>query len=158
RAPNLKEAVALHGGQAQSSANRFKALSARERSQVEAFLDSLVAPPAPAAPGVLLAANLESRLERAEWSASESFVRLRREEAGAPDEQQGREEQGRKRAAEAVQRAAAEAERAAAEAEQIRKATANRLRARLQIAETLEKMGKFTGALEFYTKIVREAP
>ncbi len=43
RARNLEEAVALHEGQAKASAKRFFALSARERSQVESFLKSLVA-------------------------------------------------------------------------------------------------------------------
>ena len=45
RAQTLDQAVALHGGQGTASAQKFFELSPRERSQVEAFLKSLVAPP-----------------------------------------------------------------------------------------------------------------
>jgi CxxC motif-containing protein (DUF1111 family) len=45
RAQTLEQAVAMHGGQGQPSANRFFQLSPRERLQVESFLKSLVAPP-----------------------------------------------------------------------------------------------------------------
>ena len=44
RAQTLEQAVALHGGQGQSSAMKFFQLSPRERLQVESFLKSLVAP------------------------------------------------------------------------------------------------------------------
>jgi CxxC motif-containing protein (DUF1111 family) len=46
RAQTLEEAVALHGGQGEASAQKFFELTPRERLQVEAFLKSLVAPPA----------------------------------------------------------------------------------------------------------------
>jgi CxxC motif-containing protein (DUF1111 family) len=45
RAQTLEQAVAMHGGQGQASANKFFRLSPRERLQVESFLKSLVAPP-----------------------------------------------------------------------------------------------------------------
>lgn len=44
RAKNLEQAVAIHGGEAESVAFRFFRLSAAERERVEAFLKSLVAP------------------------------------------------------------------------------------------------------------------
>ena len=50
RARNLEEAVALHDGQGEASALRFRKMSDLERSQVETFLNSLVAPAAPGAP------------------------------------------------------------------------------------------------------------
>jgi CxxC motif-containing protein (DUF1111 family) len=46
RAQTLEQAVAMHGGQSQESANSYFHLSPRERLQVESFLKSLVAPPA----------------------------------------------------------------------------------------------------------------
>lgn len=45
RAATLEQAIALHGGQGQSSAHRFAQLSSRRKQQLEAFLKSL-APPA----------------------------------------------------------------------------------------------------------------
>jgi RNA polymerase sigma factor (sigma-70 family) len=136
RAEDLEEVVALHGGQGQAAARRFFSLSSEDRFRVEAFLKSLVAPSATAAPGVLLAAALESRIEREEQRTPESLVRRRWEEAMARGEWQRREEQQRRRAAEVAQR----------------------VQARFAIARALEKKGKITGALEFYTKIAREAP
>jgi CxxC motif-containing protein (DUF1111 family) len=44
RAQTLEQAVAMHGGQGQTSAMKFFQLSPRERLQVESFLKSLVAP------------------------------------------------------------------------------------------------------------------
>ena len=44
RADTLEQAVALHDGEAAAIAQRFFALGARERRQVEAFLKSLTAP------------------------------------------------------------------------------------------------------------------
>ncbi len=44
RAQTLEQAVALHGGQGAASAQRYFALSPKEKAQVEAFLKSLVAP------------------------------------------------------------------------------------------------------------------
>jgi len=46
RAQTLEQAVAVHGGQGAASAQRFFQLTPRERLQLEAFLKSLVAPPA----------------------------------------------------------------------------------------------------------------
>ncbi len=78
RAQGLEEAVALHDGQARSSAHRFFSLSWRERAQVEAFLKSLVAPSAAAAPGIMLAADLESRLQREPTARPRARSRQRR--------------------------------------------------------------------------------
>jgi CxxC motif-containing protein (DUF1111 family) len=47
RAQTLDQAISMHGGQGAASAQRFFELSPKERLQVEAFLKSLVAPPAP---------------------------------------------------------------------------------------------------------------
>jgi CxxC motif-containing protein (DUF1111 family) len=44
RAETLEQAIALHGGQGEPSAQRYFGLSSRERLQVQAFLKSLVAP------------------------------------------------------------------------------------------------------------------
>jgi CxxC motif-containing protein (DUF1111 family) len=46
RAQTIEQAVAMHGGQGAASAQKFFLLSQQERLQVEAFLKSLVAPPA----------------------------------------------------------------------------------------------------------------
>ena len=45
RAETLEEAVAMHGGQGKQAAGRFFELKLRERLQVQAFLNSLAAPP-----------------------------------------------------------------------------------------------------------------
>jgi CxxC motif-containing protein (DUF1111 family) len=47
RAQTIEQAVAMHGGQGSTSAQKFFLLSPHERLQVEAFLKSLVAPTAP---------------------------------------------------------------------------------------------------------------
>ncbi len=135
RAHNLEEAVALHEGQGKKSAHRFFALSSRARAQVEAFLKSLIAPTAAAAPGVILAAELESRIEKAEQSEPETLARERRERAAARDEEQFRAAQRQQRAQKAAKRA----------------------RVQIPIAESLEKMGKINGAIAFYQDIAREA-
>jgi CxxC motif-containing protein (DUF1111 family) len=44
RAGTLERAIALHGGEGETSARRFFKLTAKERRQVETFLKSLVAP------------------------------------------------------------------------------------------------------------------
>jgi CxxC motif-containing protein (DUF1111 family) len=44
RAETLEQAIALHGGQGESSARRYFGRTARERLQVQAFLKSLAAP------------------------------------------------------------------------------------------------------------------
>ncbi len=46
RAANVDQAVALHGGQGTASARRFAELSPKRKQNLEAFLMSLVAPPA----------------------------------------------------------------------------------------------------------------
>src|SRR5262249_34807511 len=107
RAEDLEEVVALHGGQSHASARRFFALSSEDRFRVEAFLKSLVAPSSTAARGVLLAAEMESRIEQEEERTPESLVRRRWEEAVARGEWQRREGQQRRRAAEAAKRAQA---------------------------------------------------
>jgi CxxC motif-containing protein (DUF1111 family) len=48
RAPTIEQAILLHGGEAAASAQRYRALSPRERNQLERFLLSLIAPLAPA--------------------------------------------------------------------------------------------------------------
>ena len=135
RAQSLDEAVALHEGQGTASAQRFFSLSGRERAQVEAFLKSLVAPVAVASPGVVLAADLELRLEREERREPEDRVRQRREREVARDEQLWRDTQRHRRALEAAKRA----------------------RVQIPIAQNLEKMGKFSGAMAFYREIARLA-
>ncbi len=134
RAKTLEEAVALHEGQAASSTHRFFELNSQERAQVEVFLKSLVAPSA-ATSGVMLAAEMEARIDKEEHREAESLVRQRRDQAVARDEQNWREAQRRRRAEEAAKRA----------------------HAQFPLAENLERMGKTTGALDFYTKIAREA-
>jgi RNA polymerase sigma factor (sigma-70 family) len=135
RAQGLEEAVALHDGQAKNSAHQFFALSWRQRGQVEAFLKSLVAPSAAAAPGLVLAADLESRFERERRDPPESRVRQMHEAAVKRDEQRWREARRHEFAQDAAKRA----------------------RARLPLAQSLEKMGKTTGAINFYREIARDA-
>jgi hypothetical protein len=136
RAEDLEEAVALHGGQAHGSTHRFFALSTEDRFQIEAFLKSLVAPSATAAPGVVLAAELESEFEMEEERTPESLVRRRWAEAVARGQLQQHEEQKRQRA----------------------QAAAKVARVRLQVARNLEKCGKISNALKFYAWIARECP
>jgi hypothetical protein len=135
RAQGLEEAVAFHDGQAGNSAHRFFSLSWRERAQVEAFLKSLVAPSAAAAPGMILAAELETRLRREQRTVPENQVRHEKQEAVDRDEKEWREARRRERAEEAARRA----------------------RAKLPLAQSLEKMGKTIGAINFYQEIARDA-
>jgi RNA polymerase sigma factor (sigma-70 family) len=137
RAQGLEEAVALHDGQARASAREFFSRSWHERNQIEAFLKSLVAPSSAAAPGIMLAAELESRLEREQTNPApaERQVRRQREEAAARDEQRWREAKRHEFAQDAAKRA----------------------RARIPLAQSLEKMGKTTGAISFYREIARDA-
>jgi hypothetical protein len=135
RAQGLEEAVAFHSGQAQASAHRFFSRSWRERAQVEAFLKSLVAPSAAAAPGLMLAADLESRLRGDPRDTPESRLRRERQEAVARDEQRWQERKRRDRAEAAAQRA----------------------RTKLPLAQSLERMGKTAGAISFYREIARDA-
>jgi RNA polymerase sigma factor (sigma-70 family) len=135
RAQGLDEAVAFHDGQARASARQYFSLSWRERAQVEVFLKSLVAPSAAAVPGMMLAAELESRIERERRNSPESQVRRQREEAVARDERRWHEARRHELAQDAAKRA----------------------RAKLPLARSLEKMGKTTGALNFYREIARDA-
>jgi CxxC motif-containing protein (DUF1111 family) len=136
RANDVEEAVALHAGQALASTRRFFHLTVEDRFHVEAFLKSLVAPSATSAPGVTLAAEMESRFEQEEEGTPESLVRRRWAETVARGDWQRREEERRQREEEAAKLA----------------------HTRLKIALTLEKKGKITGALEFYNKVARESP
>ena len=107
-----------------------------DRFQIEAFLKSLVAPSATSAPGVTLAAEMESRFEQEEEATPESLVKRRWAETVARGEWQRRDEERRRREEEAAKLA----------------------HARLKIAWTLEKKGKLSGALEFYNKVARQSP
>jgi CxxC motif-containing protein (DUF1111 family) len=51
RAADLEQAVGMHGGQGAASAARFRSLNPEQRSQVYAFLNSLVAPASASPPG-----------------------------------------------------------------------------------------------------------
>ena len=136
RAETLEEAVALHGGQGAKSAQQFFTLPARKRSQIEAFLKSLVTPSAAAVPGVVLAAELEARIEPDAVREAEALIRKQRDEVARREEQARREAARRRLAAEVVKRA----------------------QGQFPIALALEKMGRTAGALEFYRAIVRDAP
>jgi RNA polymerase sigma factor (sigma-70 family) len=136
RAETLEEAVALHGGQGMATAHRFFALAAEERSAIEAFLKSLVAPSAASAPGIVLAADLESRFVPDDVFQAEALTRARLVEDEARHVEQQREAR--------LQKVAADAARFAP--------------SRLRLAADLEKAGKIEGALEFYRLIVREVP
>jgi RNA polymerase sigma factor (sigma-70 family) len=147
RARDLEQAVALHAGQSRTAARQFFLLSAHDRFQIEAFLKSLVAPSLAAVSGVVLAADLETRIAGEERDEPESAVRRRREEAVARGVHEWREKQRLRR------------ERAA-EVERLRlaKAAAARARAQMPAARALEKMGKITAALGYYRAIARESP
>ena len=130
---NLEEAVALHEGQAKASALLFFKLSSKERAQVESFLKSLIAP-SPA--NVTSFAQTGERDEPDDaHAAAETLVRRQREYASARDEEQFRADLRRRHAQVAAKRA----------------------RAQIPLARSLEKMGKISGALEFYQAIAREA-
>ena len=135
RAQNLEEAVALHDGQAKASAIQFFRLTPKERTQVEAFLKSLVAPIVPAAPGEGVAGETTAPGDKEARTAAETLVRERREEASARDEERFREAQCKRCAEKAAKRAWLQ----------------------IPLAQSLEKMGKITGALAFYQEIAREA-
>ena len=87
RAQTLEEVVALHGGQAAPSARQFFGLTPEEQSRIESFLKSLVAPSSASAPGVVLASELEARIEPDEVRQAEVLVRKQREEAQVLEEQ-----------------------------------------------------------------------
>ena len=84
RAQTLEEAVALHGGQGSQSARQFFSLDPEERASVEIFLKSLVAPSLASTPGVILAAELEARIEPEEVRQAEALVRKQREGGRSP--------------------------------------------------------------------------
>jgi RNA polymerase sigma factor (sigma-70 family) len=136
RAQSLDEAVALHEAQGKSSARLYFVLSVRERSQIESFLKSLVAPAPATAPGIMPAAEIETRLELYEQIVSEVDVRRTRAEVVTREEQEWQKG--------VLQRQAEE--------------VAKRARARFVMARDLEKMNKIAAALEFYREIVRLAP
>jgi CxxC motif-containing protein (DUF1111 family) len=52
RAPTIEQAILLHGGEASASAQRYRQLTLRDRTQLDRFLNSLVAP-APEQPAEL---------------------------------------------------------------------------------------------------------
>ncbi len=136
RAQNLEEAVALHEGQAKASAHQFFKLSSKERAQVESFLKSLVAPGPAGATGFAQTRERASSVEPDDaHAAAETLVRRQREFASARDEEQFRADLRRRHAQVAAKRA----------------------RAQIPLARSLEKMGKISGALEFYQAIAREA-
>jgi RNA polymerase sigma factor (sigma-70 family) len=136
RAENLEQAVALHEGQGKASARLFFTLSTEDRARVETFLKSLIAPAAQRAEGIVQAAELETRIQIEGQDAPESVVRHRREETLARGRKQRIATQRRKQVLDAAARA----------------------RVRLPMAQALEKMGKTTGALDYYRQIASDAP
>ena len=136
RAETLEQAVALHAGQGLGSARRFFALKPEERGAIEAFLKSLVAPSAASSPGVLLAADLESRFEPAQVPQVEAVVRAGQLQAEAMEAERRREAALKKLVDDAMRFAPA----------------------RLRMATNLERAGKLKAALEFYRLVAREFP
>lgn len=136
RAETLAEAVAFHEGQGSAAAYQFFLRTEAEQAKIESFLKSLVAPAAAASPGVVLAADLESQVEREERSSPEALLRRRQEEIREREEQQWKTLQE-------MHRIEAEVKRADA---------------LLTIARNFEKSGQTRNALEFYRDVVRRAP
>ncbi|SIO61389.1 RNA polymerase sigma factor, sigma-70 family [Singulisphaera sp. GP187] len=136
RAQTLEEAIALHGGQGTKAARQYFSLPSQEQSNVEAFLKSLLAPSAASAAGVMLAAELESRIVPDEVRDAEALVRKEREEAADREERQQSEDRRRRLVA----------------------AAAKRAQQKLPIALNLERSGKIPGALKYYREIALEAP
>jgi RNA polymerase sigma factor (sigma-70 family) len=147
RARNLEQAVALHEGQSHKSARHFFSLTAEDRFQIEAFLKSLVAPSVASVSGIVLAADLETRVLDAAQAEPESAVRRRRDEAVARGEHEWRERERRHREREA------EAHR-----RRIAQEAAMHARAQMAFARALDKSGNTTGALKYYRAIARESP
>ena len=106
----------------------------RERSQVEAFLKSLVAPSAAGTPGVVVANQRETRIKPGEPLVSEVLARQRRQQELARDQEQWREFQQRQKAEAAAKHTRAAIKRA--------EAAARQNRAKLALAQALEKMDK----------------
>lgn len=138
RARNLVEAVRAHKGQAGDSAARFLHSPDQRQSLIERFLKSLAAP-AHAEPTVIADAEAPSGRRGS----------LARPPASPPPVPRGT----RLTRAEAVEQAEQERIEAMAPADQERRAAS-----RLKLAESLEKMGKPQGALEFYREIIRDEP
>jgi RNA polymerase sigma factor (sigma-70 family) len=136
RAQTLDEAVALHGGQGTAAARAFFALAEQDRARVETFLKSLVAPSATAVPGVMLASELEERVEPAADREAEALLRKQRAEAAALEAERKREDDRRRQAA----------------------ALARRAQAQWPLAVVLDRSGKLAGALDYYRSIARDAP
>ena len=135
RARTLDEAVAMHEGQGKASAHQFFRLASKERTQIEAFLKSLIAPGSAGAGRLAQTAEVAARLDPEDRDAAETLVRSAREEASARDEERFRQAVRKRRAEEAAKRA----------------------RAQIPLARSLERMGKVTGAIAFYQEIAREA-
>jgi hypothetical protein len=136
RAQTLEEAVALHGGQGSQSTRQFFSLEPEERASIEVFLKSLVAPSLASTPGVILAAELESRIEPEEARQAEILVRQRRMEDEAREVE--RQIEARRR--------------------QIAAAARKLAPVRLLMASNLEKAGRIAGSLEFYRQLTRDVP
>ncbi len=143
RAQTLEEVVALHEGQGTKSAHQFFELSTEQQASVESFLKSLVAPATVMAPGIMLAADFEERIEPEANRQAEALIRHDREQAAAVEVEQ----QSQVRQAQQLASRQQQAEVAAKQAV-----------GRFGIAVNLEKSGKPSGALEFYRMIVRDAP
>jgi CxxC motif-containing protein (DUF1111 family) len=129
RAATLEAAVELHGGEAQQSTQRFKALSILERFQLETFLKSLAAPVPPK--------ELQRRQEiaRVEWD---------RETAAAAAEFQ---------AAERQREAELEQIRQSPQRDVQLEGTGS-----LWIAQQTEKNGRPRAALKLYQEVIRRHP
>ena len=136
RAQTLEEAVALHGGQGTQAAQGFFALTPGERTSIEAFLKSLVAPAAASAPGVVLAAELEARFVPEAERQAEALVRRQREEIEAQEVERQAEARRQQVAAQAAKLAPT----------------------RFRLASNLERAGKIEAALEYYRQIAWDAP
>jgi Di-haem oxidoreductase, putative peroxidase len=68
RAPDLEQAVEMHGGQAAASAREFRAISPSQRSLIHTFLNSLAAPGSAGSTEVSRAADAEARDVERTWS------------------------------------------------------------------------------------------
>ena len=68
RAPDLEQAVALHGGQGAASARVFLTISPSQRSLIQTYLNSLVAPGSAGSTEVSRAAETEAREVERTWT------------------------------------------------------------------------------------------
>jgi RNA polymerase sigma factor (sigma-70 family) len=136
RARNLAEAVALHGGQAETSRRKFFALPEDEQAQVEAFLKSLVAPSWSGRPGVVASATLAAGGAIEPHPIPEAILRRRLEQAAAAEAEARGDLERRKRAAQAEQE----------------------IRRWFQFARLLEEQGKTDAAANRYSAIARRDP